>query len=109
LIFIQSFYIVNMIKVTGDRGLMEELAARNDVAHIDANPLVKTALPNPDGKVSAQEAQGIEWNVARVKAPDVWNLGYTGTGYVVSGADTGVQWDHPSTEEPLPRLERPTS
>ena len=71
----QSFYIVNMIKVTGDRNLMEELAARSDVARIDANPLVKTALPNPDGKVSADEAQGIEWNVARVKAPDVWALG----------------------------------
>ena len=92
----QSFYIVNMIKVTGDRNLMEELAARSDVAHIDANPLVKTALPNPDGKISADEAQGIEWNVSRVKAPDVWALGYTGTGRVVAGADTGVQWDHPA-------------
>src|ERR1035437_9752519 len=39
----QSFYIVNMIKVTGDRNLMEELAARADVARIDANPRVRTA------------------------------------------------------------------
>ena len=77
----QSFYIVNMIKVTGDRNLMEELAARSDVARIDANPLVKTAVPNPAGKISADEAQGIEWNVSRVKAPDVWALGYTGTGW----------------------------
>jgi hypothetical protein len=30
----QSFYIVNMIKVTGDRGLMEELAARTDWLHV---------------------------------------------------------------------------
>ncbi len=92
----QSFYIVNMIKVSGDRSLMEELAARSDVARIDANPLVKNVLPNPQGKLSADEAQGIEWNVSRVKAPDVWALGYTGTGYVVAGADTGVQWDHPA-------------
>ncbi len=46
----QSFYIVNMIKVTGDRNLMEELAARSDVARIDANPYVRTALPSSDGK-----------------------------------------------------------
>jgi len=92
----QSFYIVNMIKVTGDRKLMDELAARPDVARIDANPLVHTALPNPDGKQASFQPQGIEWNVAKVKAPDVWNLGYTGTGRVVSGADTGVQWDHPA-------------
>jgi hypothetical protein len=43
----QSFDIVNMIKVTGDRNLMQELAARNDVARIDANPLVKNGMPNP--------------------------------------------------------------
>ena len=92
----QSFYILNMIKVTGDRSLMEELAARSDVARIDANPLIKNALPNAAGKPMDFEAQGIEWNVSRVKAPDLWNLGYTGTGYVVSGADTGVQWDHPA-------------
>src|SRR5262249_50691463 len=92
----QSFYIVNMIKVTGYRNLMEELATRSDVARIDANPQVKNAVPNADGKPVDFQAQGIEWNVARVKAPDLWNLGYTGTGYVVSGADTGVQWDHPA-------------
>ena len=34
----QAFYIVNMIKVTGNRALMEDLAARTDVAQIDANP-----------------------------------------------------------------------
>ena len=41
----QRFYIVNMIEVTGGRALMEQLAARGDVAHIDANPHVRTALP----------------------------------------------------------------
>ena len=92
----QSFFIVNMIKITGDRNLMDELAARNDVAHIDANPLVRTALPNMDGKPLSIQPDGIEWNVAKVKAADVWALGYNGTGYVVSGADTGVQWDHPA-------------
>ena len=92
----QSFWIVNMIKVTGDRGLMNTLAARADVAHIDANPLVRTDLPNPNGKVDSFEPQGIEWNVTKVKAPDLWNLGYRGEGRVVSGADTGVQWDHPA-------------
>jgi serine protease AprX len=92
----QSFFIVNMIKINGDRKLIEELAAREDVARIDANPLVHTALPNPDGKQTIFQPQGVEWNVAQVKAPDVWALGYHGEGRVVSGADTGVQWDHPA-------------
>ncbi len=92
----QSFYIVNMIKLTGDRSLMEALAARGDVASIDANPHVRTALPSPTGNDTTFQPSGIEWNVQRVKAPDVWNLGYHGEGLVVAGADTGVQWDHPA-------------
>jgi subtilisin family serine protease len=91
----QCFYIVNMIKVTGDRSLMEALAQRADVARIDANPHVRTSLPTADNDTSFQP-QGIEWNVQKVKAPDVWALGFRGEGRVVAGADTGVQWDHPS-------------
>jgi serine protease AprX len=91
----QSFYIVNMIKVTGDRSLMETLAQRDDVARIDANPYVRTALP-AGGTDSSYLTPGVEWNIQRVKAPDVWALGYHGEGMVVAGADTGVQWDHPA-------------
>jgi len=93
----QAFYIVNMIKVTGNRNLMEELAARDDVDRIDANPHVKTALPVPTGTDAKQGSPfTVEWNVAKVKAPDVWNLGFRGEGRVVAGADTGVNWDHPA-------------
>src|SRR6201999_4677237 len=91
----QSFYIVNMIKVTGDRSLMEALARRDDVGHIDANPYVRTALPT-NNIDSTFQPQGIEWNIQKVKAPDVWALGLHGEGRVVAGADTGVQWDHPA-------------
>ena len=93
----QSFYIVNMVKVSGDRALMLELAARGDVARVDANPRVRASLPVATG-VDAKGAspQAIEWNVSRVKAPDVWALGFRGEGRVVSDADTGVDWDHPS-------------
>ena len=93
----QSFYIVNMIKVTGTRSLMEELAGRTDVARIDANPTVRTSLPVPTGTASMPELPPtVEWNVKQVHAPEVWALGFRGQGRVVAGADTGVQWDHPA-------------
>jgi subtilisin family serine protease len=91
----QSFWIVNMIHVTGNRALLEELAARADVKQIDANPYVRSALPVPTAFDNAQPT-GVEWNVTKVKAPQVWKLGYKGQGRVVAGADTGVQWDHPA-------------
>ncbi|HVO81491.1 MAG TPA: S8 family serine peptidase [Terriglobales bacterium] len=93
----QSFYIVNMIKVTGDRALMQELAARSDVSRIDANPHVRTALPVPTGFDSKTDSvTTVEWNVQRVGAPRVWAHGFRGEGRVVASADTGVQWDHPA-------------
>ena len=95
-VFHESFYIVNMIKVTGGRDLMQQLAARDDVAHIDANPQVRTALPGANYPDNKNHVSTIEWNIIKVKAPDVWNLGFRGEGYVVAGADTGVQWDHPA-------------
>jgi subtilisin family serine protease len=91
----QSFYIVNMIKVEGDRALMQDLAARPDVDRIDANPRVRGELPVPS-QLDAGAPDAIEWNVARVRAPDVWALGFHGEGRVVADADTGVDWDHPS-------------
>jgi serine protease AprX len=91
----RPFWIVNMIQVTGNRALMEELAARDDVKQIDANPYVRTALPYPTAFDTEQPAR-IEWNITKVKAPKVWKLGFKGQGLVVAGADTGVQWDHPA-------------
>ncbi len=53
-------------------------------------------LPPRYGRDSAFQPSGVEWNVQKVKAPDVWALGFHGEGRVVAGADTGVQWDHPA-------------
>ena len=36
----------------------------------------------------------IEPGVTRCKAPDLWDLGFTGTGIVVGNQDTGMRWTH---------------
>ncbi|RLC60662.1 MAG: hypothetical protein DRI80_10530 [Chloroflexota bacterium] len=93
----RPFYIVNMLAVKGDRALVTRLAVRPEVARIAANPRVRQPLPEPqpDG-VRPLAPQGVEWNVARINADDVWALGYTGQGIVVAGQDTGYDWDHPA-------------
>jgi serine protease AprX len=92
----QSFWVVNMIQITGNRALLNELAARPDVKQIDANPHVRTDIPTAGALDAPDQPNGIEWNVTKVKAPMVWALGFKGEGQVVAGADTGVQWDHPA-------------
>ena len=102
----ESFYGVNMIKITASRNLLYELAGHNEVLRIDANPKVQSSIPLPNltqpskqslanGMPTTNATTGtIEWNVARVNAPQVWALGFRGEGMVVANADTGVQWDH---------------
>jgi serine protease AprX len=97
----QSFYIVNAIKARADSGLVRWLAARHDVAQILPNPRVKGVplhLPesSPEASLSTRAIDGVEENLIRVNADDVWALGYTGQGIVVGGQDTGYDWDHPA-------------
>jgi subtilisin family serine protease/PKD repeat protein len=90
------FFIVNAIQVTGDEKLARRLAERPDVARIVADPTFN-GLDDPPGSPPAPPAvDGVEWNVARLHAPDVWALGYTGQGIVVGSADTGVDYTHPA-------------
>jgi len=41
-----------------------------------------------------KKKEGIEWNVKWIKSEKLWELGYTGKGIVVGGADTGIDWKH---------------
>jgi subtilisin family serine protease len=89
----RPFWLVNMIWVRGDRADIETLSRRSDVLHILANPAMK--LQEPPTTPSTTSG-AIEWNIARVRAPEVWALGFTGQGVVIGGQDTGYQWDHPA-------------
>jgi serine protease AprX len=94
----RSYWVANMIWVRGDRRLIEELAAREDVYHVYANPSVRFSEPvsrAASGPVP-DAPDAVEWGVAKVHAPQVWALGFTGQGIVVGGQDTGYDWEHPA-------------
>ena len=93
----QAFWVTNMIWVQSDLEALQALAQREDVAKIAANPSVPIALPPIDfSPPSTQAIDGIEWNIDKIHAPMVWDLGYTGQGVVIGGQDTGYKWDHPA-------------
>jgi serine protease AprX len=89
----RPYWIINAIWVRGDLNVINALAQRPDVLHLYANPSVGLDAPVEQTTVEGL-TEGIEWNIALVGAPDVWNLGYTGQGVVVGGADTGYYWEH---------------
>jgi len=92
----RSFYIVNALQIRVDEGLLATLAAHPEVDRILPNPAVKGIPDLPVQPLASRATQGIELNLQRVRADDVWALGYTGQGIVVAGQDTGYDWDHPA-------------
>jgi serine protease AprX len=97
----RAFYLVNMLEVEADRDLAGEMARRPDVSSVAANLPVPLSRPP---RVAEAEAAGqalpspasIEPNVTKIRAPEVWAMGFTGQGIVVGNADTGMAWQHPA-------------
>ncbi|MFN7973839.1 MAG: S8 family serine peptidase [Acidobacteriota bacterium] len=92
----QPYWVANMIWVKASPDVARLLALRPDVAHIYANPTVHIPEPMIDPAAVDRAPTGIEWNILKVQAPDIWAQGYEGQGTVVAGQDTGYQWDHPA-------------
>ena len=47
-----------------------------------------------EGLARPRQASTNTYGVNKIRAPDVWNLGYTGQGVLVGGIDTGVRGTH---------------
>jgi subtilisin family serine protease len=82
-----AFWGFNGLAVTATPDVIAELASRPEVAAItpDEIAVVPTAAP----------AGPPEPNLAAIRAPDLWSLGFTGEGAVVATMDSGVDASHP--------------
>ncbi len=77
-------WVTNAISVTGTADVINELAARPEVASIGPDALsLLPALATP------------EPNLAAVSAPALWDRSLTGQGVVVASLDSGVDVSHP--------------
>jgi subtilisin family serine protease len=59
---------------------------------IDQGMSIITTALSEKGLPSASKE--IPWNITKINADDVWALGYTGEGVLVSHLDTGVNYNH---------------
>jgi subtilisin family serine protease len=91
-----TFWISNTIKVTGDAKLLGEIAARSDVARIHEDKPLPLPKPFATGLKRLAEVNSVEWNIDRIKAPQVWAEGVRGEGMVVASVDSGVAFEHPA-------------
>src|SRR5262249_735516 len=95
----KQFYIINAVLVKGSRALVDEIAARNDVAPIFGNPVIAGIMPvKPEEAETTNrftaEPAAVEPGISYIRAPEVWAMGFTGQSIVIGGQDTGVEWNH---------------
>ncbi len=83
-----SYWIFNGLAVTAGASVIEELAGQPGVESIRLDDTLSKPEPAP-----AAEAPP-EWNLITIGAPALWDMGYTGSGIVVAGVDTGVDANH---------------
>ena len=93
----RPYYIINMLKVEGNTGLREELAARPEVERVELNPNVRPYRYRlPLQNLNRSDQTGITDSLVRIGVPEAWALGVKGEGVLLAGADTGYDWTHPA-------------
>lgn len=90
---VKSFFSANAIGVTSAEPTLWGLTAFPGVERIILTPIA--SIPEPTPGVEEPNV-GVEWGVAKVRAPEVWAKGVRGQGVVVANIDTGAQYNHPA-------------
>lgn len=90
----RAFFIANVVHVTGSLAVAERLATLPGIERLVEERV--HPLPPLEPGAAVPSAGGVEWNVARVGADRMWDLGITGQGIVVGSIDTGVDFQHPA-------------
>ncbi|MBT2682437.1 S8 family peptidase [Bacillus sp. ISL-37] len=99
---VHSYYVVNGIAVTATKEVMEKVAGFQEVDKILPNETRQLFVPEKSAVAvqdPAAKTNSIEWNIDRVGAPAVWDMGIDGSGITVASIDTGVQWNHPALRD----------
>ncbi|WP_025272316.1 S8 family serine peptidase [Haloglycomyces albus] len=94
----ESYWASSTIRVTGDQDLLEDLVTIESIESIVEAPELELVEPEERSNEFGNDVEpyGTEWGLDNINAPDVWDMGFDGTGATVAFIDTGAQFDHPA-------------
>ena len=85
---IKSMWMINALSVSANKDAIYEVSNMKNVEWIDVNSSIHLS---EEMQATSSTA---EWNIEMIKAPAVWNAGYTGSGIIVANMDSGVDILH---------------
>ncbi len=89
---ITSFWIFNGLAVTATKEVIIDLANQAGIESIRLDDIL---IKSDSSSAGAGVPSGApEWNLNTIRAPELWDLSYTGSGIVVAIMDTGVDANH---------------
>ncbi|MEO8286940.1 MAG: S8 family serine peptidase [Chloroflexota bacterium] len=88
----QRYWIFNGFAMEAPAAAIQAVAARSDVAYIVEDGIM--TMPKYERTVDSPDNPSANWNIYQVRAPEVWALGYDGTGRVLANQDSGVDGAH---------------
>lgn len=91
---IKSIWIHNGVYCRATKDVIMAVQRRIDVEYVDYD-LKPIDIPKPENSTVAPDVtREIAWGVLKVRAEQVWSLGFTGQGIIVGIIDTGVNYNH---------------
>ena len=85
-------WVANALSFSATKSVIEDLAKRSDIEVIGFDQ-EEYMLFDEESK-PVENTREMTQNIIKVRANEVWSLGYTGSGVVVAVVDTGVNYDH---------------
>lgn len=86
---VRDLWVINGMAITVPASLVRVMERLPGVESIRPDSILQAPV------TAAGTPAPPEWNLSAVHAPDLWSLGYTGSGVVVANMDTGVDPNHP--------------
>jgi bacillopeptidase F len=86
---LRELWVINGIAATARASVIRELASHPGIERIGLDSTLEAPV------TTSGSAAPPEWNLNAVRAPELWSLGFAGSGIVVANMDTGVDASHP--------------